>query len=171
MSITASTSATPARGSKRPRLDTPPVKQLELVQPPDLERNVKTKYRNTCVVCGTRTTWLPSQIGNGIEACHLIPKASYKSYPWRDDMHSDIDSWNATNPTSNCMTMDSLCHTFHDNRLLAIHPVGIAYLYSILLLTFNRNPGKSDCLHHSQPLWSAATEKPFSKMNLLIQSR
>lgn len=144
ISITTSTSATSARGGKRPRLDSPLFQQRKLVQPPDLERNV-IRYRNTCVVCGARTTWLASQTGVGIETCHIIPKASYKSYPWGDDTHSDIDSWNATNSASNCMTMDALCHTLHDNRLLAIHPVGIASLpniqyYYLLLIEIPENP-------------------------------
>jgi HNH endonuclease len=136
--------AAPAIPRKRPRLDTSPAITPKLAVPSDLERNVKVRYQNTCVVWGIRTTWLPWQIGNGIETCHIIPKSSYKSYLWEEDGHSELESWNVTNSTANCIAMDSLmCHKFHDNRLLAIHPVGIVFLYS-LLLTFNREHSKSD---------------------------
>lgn len=61
----------------------------------------------------------------------------YAWYPWEDNgAHSQQDSWNAVNRISNCMAMDSLSYRLHDNRLLAVHPVGIVFLYSTLLLTY-----------------------------------
>ena len=69
----------------------------------------------------------PQQVGVGIECCHIIPTAMYEYYPWKDDAHSAQDSWNAVNQMDNCMTMDSISHALHDNRLLALHPVGIVF--------------------------------------------
>lgn len=59
--------------------------------------------------------------GPGIETCHVISKPMYYWHPNQTLSHEEM--WNEVNSTVNYMAMDSACHTFHDNRLLAVYYV------------------------------------------------
>jgi HNH endonuclease len=136
--------------SKRPHLDPidppigPPIDQpdqssltkpgAKFTVPPELELNVKKIYNGTCVISRNNTSWGNMVSGLAIETCHIIPKAMFKWYPWQNGEPSEQDLWNAVNNIDNCMVMDSISHTIHDNRLLAVHPVSIKPLYLSMLL-------------------------------------
>lgn len=100
--------------------ETPP--RSKYTVPTELELNVKGLYQGTCVITGHSFSWGRRMVaGPGIETCHIIPKSMYYWHP--NQQLSPEEMWNQVNSTVNCMTMDSVCHTIHDNRLLAVHHV------------------------------------------------
>ncbi len=100
--------------------ETPP--QSKYIVPPELELNVKDLYNGKCIITGHNFSRGNRMVaGPGIEICHIIPKSRYYWHP--DQQLSREEMWNTVNSNVNCMTMDSVCHTIHDNRLLAVHHV------------------------------------------------
>jgi hypothetical protein len=95
--------------------------------------------------------WVPTTVGLGLEACHIVPQKHYHLYPlgiggiggsglseaWSSDKQSLAKAWFATWSAKNSLLLFSHIHTMFDARLLSIDPrthlIRVFMPYGVLL--------------------------------------
>lgn len=96
--------------------------------------------------------WVPTSVGLGLQACHIVPQKHYHLYPlgsssfsdaWDSDVQSLTSAWYATWNARNSLLLFSHMHSMFDARLFSIHPethlIRVFVPYDVLLPYHGKN--------------------------------
>ncbi|OIW24348.1 hypothetical protein CONLIGDRAFT_718715 [Coniochaeta ligniaria NRRL 30616] len=114
----------------------------------DAFRSNCTTYNQVCAVTGMGKPWVPTAVGLGLQACHIVPQKHYHLYPhgpgmtgftdpWDSNVASLTTAWYATWNAKNSILLFAHIHPMFDARLFAIHPdthlIRVFVPYDVLL--------------------------------------